>query len=178
MEICQELIYNAEGFARVEENRGFRFSGAWRATAARRGFFGGVFEGSHYSGADGQNRPRFVLGFDYRLRGGFGDLIGFDVDFVIFEALGADRLKGAQADVESDFGDFDAAGPYALQDFGREVQTRGGRGHGASLPGVDGLKAFAIGGFVGALDVRRQGDVAQAVERFLESGVGGEAQDA
>ena len=46
------------------------------------------------------------------------------------------------------------------EDFGREVQACGGRGYGASLPRVDGLIAFAVGGFVGAFDVGRQRDVA------------------
>ena len=78
------------------------------------------------------------------------------MDFVIFQTLGANRLEGSESDVERDLGDFDIARADALQNFWREVQTRGRRGHGTSLPGVDGLIALAIGGLVGALDVRRQ----------------------
>ena len=64
------------------------------------------------------------------------------------------------------------------EDFGREVQACGGRGYGASLPRVDRLIAFAVGGFVGAFDVGRQRDVAEPAERFVETGFRGEAQDA
>ncbi len=58
------------------------------------------------------------------------------------------------------------------------MQARGGRGYGASLPRIDGLIALAVGGFVGALDVGRQRDVAEPAERFVETRFRSEAQDA
>ena len=66
------------------------------------------------------------------------------MNLMIFEALSADRLKRAQAHIERDFGDFDAPVFQAVQNFGGEMQTRGWRGDGASLPGINGLVTFAI----------------------------------
>src|SRR5271155_3953040 len=179
MEIGEELVDDAERLAGIEENRGFGFSGSYRAAvAALCGFFGGVFQGADDCGADGEDWSLFLLRFRDCLRGDFGDFVRLDVDFVIFEALGADRFEGAQAYVEGYLCNFDIAGADALQNFRREVQTRRGRGYGASLPRVDGLVALAVGGLVGTLDVRRQGNVAEAAERFVETGFRGEAQDA
>src|SRR5271169_4219488 len=99
------------------------------------------------------------------------------MDFVIFQALGAHRLEGSKSDVEGDLGNFDISRADALQDLGREVQTRGGCSHGTSLPGVDGLITLAIGGLVCALDVGRQWDVAEPPERFVKTVFGSKAQD-
>ncbi len=63
-------------------------------------FFGGIFEGAHDCGADRQHRSFFALCLCDCMRGGFGDFVGFDVDFVIFEALGAHRLERSQANVQ------------------------------------------------------------------------------
>jgi hypothetical protein len=45
----------------------------------------------------------FALRLGDSLRGGFRDFVGFDVDFVVFEALRADGFEGSEADVECDF---------------------------------------------------------------------------
>ena len=84
------------------------------------------------------------------------------MDFVVFKALSADGLERPESNVKSDFCDFDISRADALQDFWREVQTRSGRGNGASLPRVDGLISLAIGGLVGAFDVGRQGECGPA----------------
>ena len=51
--------------------------------------------------------------------GGFGNFVGLGVNFVIFEALGADGREGAEADLERDFCYFDA--PTAARE--REFQA-------------------------------------------------------
>ena len=75
----------------------------------------------------------FALGaFDGGGRG-VGNFVGFGVDLVILDALGADGLEGSQADVERDLGDLDLPGSQAFQNRGREMQPGGRRGHGSSL---------------------------------------------
>ena len=97
---------------------------------------------------------------------------------MILHALGADRLKRAQADVQSDGRNFGAGLTALAQDFRREVQARGGRGHGTGMGGEDGLVALAVERLVGALDVRRQGHVADAAELLEEVAGVMEAQGA
>ena len=86
------------------------------------------------------------------------------MEFVIFHALDAHRLKGSQADVEGDFRDFDAAIMDAGQNFRSEMKARGGSGDRSAFAGVDGLIAFAVGGRIGARDVGRERDVSQLFE--------------
>lgn len=79
---------------------------------------------------------------------------------MLFDVLDADGLEGAESHVESDFCALDAAVAEAGQDLRSEVEPGGGGGDGSSFAGVDGLVAVAIGGGVGAVDVRRERDVA------------------
>ena len=48
------------------------------------------------------------------------------------------------------------------------MQSRGGRGNGASLLGKDGLVALAVEGSSCALDIGRQRDVAEATRAIRE----------
>jgi hypothetical protein len=86
------------------------------------------------------------------------------VDFVIFDAIGADGLKGSEADVECDFGGIDAALAEAVENFGGEVESGGGGGDGTGVAGEDGLVAITVVGGIGARDIRREGDVADTFE--------------
>src|ERR1700691_147258 len=96
MEIGEELIYYAQRLARVEENRSCGFSGGYGVAAgALGGFFGGVFQGADYCRTDGEDWSLFFLRLHDSLRGGFGNFVRFDVDFVVFEALRADWLESA-----------------------------------------------------------------------------------
>lgn len=97
------------------------------------------------------------------------------MNFVIFNAIDADRLKSAEANVKGDLNSFDAAGADAIENRLGEVETGGGRGDGAARLGVDGLITLAIGGGIGASDVGRKRDVADAIEDVVEVGdrVGG-----
>ena len=118
--------------------------------------------------------------------GGFlrrlGVAFAVQVDDVYLRFANAERREGAEADVEGDFGDLDAAGSDCVEDSRGEVQAGGGGGDGAALGGEDGLVAVAIGRGVwhilGTLDVGRQGHVADAVQNGEEVGYGFEAQGA
>ncbi len=92
------------------------------------------------------------------------------MNFVIFDAIGMHGLKCAEADVEGDLDGFDAAGADAVENRLREMETGGGRGDGAAGLRVDSLIAIAIGGGIGARDVGRERNVADAVEDVVKLG--------
>lgn len=90
------------------------------------------------------------------------------MNFVVLDAIGADGLKGAEADVEGDFDGFDAAGADAIENRLGEVETGGRRGDGAARVGVDGLVTIAVGEGIGTRDVRRKWHVSNAIESVVE----------
>ena len=139
---------------------------------------GAVFEGADGGGSYGDDAAVFAeSGVDGG--GGFGrEGVALAVEVNVFDAIHSDGRKGAEADVEGDVGDLDAAVGDGLEDFRREVQAGGGRGDRAGLAGVDGLVALAVFGSVFAVNVGRQGDVAGALERGVKVGNGLEADGA
>lgn len=177
VEIREELIYDAKRFSRIEKDRGFIFSRNDGRAGECGGFFRRVFKSANDRGADGQNRPSSEASPFNRAGGRFGNFIGLGVDRVVFQALSADRLESAEADFESDFSGFEAASGDALENFRGEVESRGGRGDGVSLPGVNGLIAVAVEGIVVALDVGRQRDVAEIRDGGVEIGWASELED-
>jgi hypothetical protein len=86
---------------------------------------------------------------------------------VVLDALDADGLKGSVADVESDFGEIDAAGGQRGQQRRGEVESGGGRRDRPAVAREDGLVADAVCGEVVALDVRRQRHVSDRVDRLV-----------
>jgi hypothetical protein len=66
--------------------------------------------------------------------------------------------------MQSDIDHRGAARATFLQDFVREVQTGGGRGHRAFFTRENGLISFSVGRGIGPLDVRRQRDVPDLLE--------------
>ncbi len=69
------------------------------------------------------------------------DFVAFGMDFMVFHAVDAHRLKSPQTNVQGDLGGFDAALADAIENFGSEMETRGGSGNRSSLARVDGLIA-------------------------------------
>src|ERR1700719_3817726 len=94
------------------------------------------------------------------------------------EVLGANRLEGAEADVEGHVFDLHPLCLQSVEDLRSEVEAGGGGSGGARLVGVDRLVAVAVLSLVLAMDVRRQRRVAYFVEDRLKIGDWGEAQDA
>ena len=123
-----------------------------------------VFEGANGGGADGDDATRSTESVIDGGGGAGGDGIRLGVEFVIFDALDADRLKGSQADVQGDIGGFDPPLADAVENFRGEMKSGGGGGDGAARVGIDGLIALAIAGRVRARNVRRERDVADAIE--------------
>ena len=154
MEVGEERAGAAEFVAGVDEDIGLAGEIA--------GAPGGL-DGARAGCADGYYAAR---GAD--LRGFLGcDVVALGVEVRVFDALGVQRLEGAQADVQRDVGDV-GAGAALVEDLRREVQAGGGGGDGAALAGEDGLVALAVGGAVAALDVGRQRDVAGDVQFLPE----------
>ena len=125
---------------------------------------GGGFQGADAGGAD---RDHAARGSDRG--GGFRrDAVVLGVQLRLFDHLLVQRLKGAEAYVEGDVRLFGAGCAAAVQHLRREVKPGGRRRDGASFAGEDGLVALAVGGRIGALDVGRQGHVADALEGGVE----------
>jgi hypothetical protein len=90
------------------------------------------------------------------------------MNFMVFDALDANGLKGSQADVEGDFGGFNTTEADAIENFRGEMKSGGGRGDGTALLRVDGLIAIAVAGGIETRDVGRERDVADAIEDGIE----------
>jgi hypothetical protein len=86
------------------------------------------------------------------------------MDLVIFDALDADGLKSPQADVQGDIDSLDPAVADAVEDLGCEMKAGGGGCYRSTVLGINGLVAFAIAGRIRACDIRREGDVANAIK--------------
>ena len=157
MKIGEHLIYDAERLSRVQKNLCRRLP-AEIALLDPTLFSAASSECTHDRGTNGQHPTIALHSSIQSFRSGLGNFVGLRVNFVIFEAFRAHRLKSAQADVQRDFGDFYAALLQTAQYFGREMQARGWSGHGATLPGVNGLVAFAVHRLVGTFDIGRQGE--------------------
>src|SRR5277367_4266368 len=100
------------------------------------------------------------------------------MDLMIFHFFHADRLKCAQANMQSNFGGFNAALADASENFGSEMQSCRRRSDGASFTGKDGLVAFAVCGPVFPADVRRQRNVTELFDEAEEIGNSIEADGA
>ncbi len=96
--------------------------------------------------------------------------------------VGGDGAEGAQADVQREIGGLHALCGECGEKFGREMQSRGRRGHGdlTRAIGINGLVALEVRrpflGCAAALDVWRQGDVAEAVGDIRDGLAGGRAK--
>lgn len=93
-----------------------------------------------------------------------------------FDAVASDRLEGAVADVKRDLDPLDPLRRQRVEQGTREVQAGGGCRHRAGCRRVDGLIPLAIVAGVRPLDVRRQRDVADRVDRRLDRRAGCRAQ--
>jgi hypothetical protein len=123
-----------------------------------------VFEGSNRRGADGDDATRRAES-PVDGRGSFGgDGVRLGMDLVIFDALDADGLKGSQADVQGYIDSLDLALANAVEDFGCEMKASGGGCYRSPLLRIDGLIPLTIMGRVRTRDIRREWDVADAVE--------------
>jgi hypothetical protein len=127
-----------------------------------------MFEGSNRGGADSDDATRGAE----RLVDGIGciggDGVRLGMNRVIFDALDADGLESSQADVQGDLDRLDPTLADAVEDFRSEMQAGGGGRYRPARLRIDGLIAVAIAGRIGARDIRRERDVADAIEHGEE----------
>lgn len=154
MEVSEHGVDSAEGETGLDEETGF-------AGEAEHG----AFDSADGGGADAED----VLGGSDAGFGFGGDMEAFGVEFSAFRGQ-AHGLEGPESDVEGDAVDLGAALAAGAEDFGGEVEAGGGCGDGARVLGEDGLVALAVRLGVGALDVGRQGDMADFVEEGEQIG--------
>ncbi len=129
-----------------------------------RSALGGVFQRAHRGGADGQDGAPFALCARDALRGFWRNLIGFRMHSVAFQRFAANGLKCSQADVQRELANFNSARADLFEDFRSEVQAGGRRGDRAGMAGENSLVAFVVRGVVGAINVRRQRNMAEPRE--------------
>jgi hypothetical protein len=128
----------------------------------------GVFEGSNRRGADGDDATRSTQSL---VDGGGsvgGDGIRLGMDLVIFDALDADGLKSSQADMQGYIDSLHLALADAVEDFPCEMKASGGGCYRSTLLRIDGLIPLPIMGRIRSRDIRREWDVADAVESSEE----------
>jgi hypothetical protein len=87
---------------------------------------------------------------------------------VIFDSIHANGLESPQADVQGDLGGFDATLADAVEDCRSEVKAGSGSCDRPVLLGIDSLVALEIARRIGARDIGRKRDVADAVENRKE----------
>ena len=124
------------------------------------------FERARRGGADRDHAPPFTPGPVHRIGGVRRHLVMLRLDAMIFHAIDANGLERSVADMQRHGGALDAAGRQRVEQLRRKVQAGGGRRNRASRSRVDGLIAIAIGGHIRALDVRRQRNVTDRIDRL------------
>jgi hypothetical protein len=90
-------------------DKDFRFAGMGLERVAGR-LKSAVFQCADDRGADGDDAAAFGGGAVDGTGGGGGERVALAMQVDLIDSLDAQRSEGAQADVEGDAGDFDAAG--------------------------------------------------------------------
>src|ERR1019366_3562959 len=128
----------------------------------------GKFQRTHRRGSHPHDSPTGIARTLDSLRRISRNFVPLAMQLVPLNDFLAHRLKSAEADVQSDLGRLDSTLPNALKNFRCEVQARRRRSDGAERFSVDRLIRLAVGGRIGAIDVRRQRNVADAIEHAEE----------
>src|SRR5271155_1981193 len=123
-----------------------------------------VFESSNRSSAYGNYSAKIAKSLVDGKSSLSRDRIGFGMDFVILDAIHADRLKGSKAYLQSDLDSFDSALADSIENFRGEVKTSCRRGHRATLLGIHSLITLPIGQGVLAFDIRGQWNVPNVIQ--------------
>ena len=161
VEVGQEAIDDPKWKPRLDEEPRLAAKGHHPTLALG----GGGLERTHDRRPDRHDRAPRRARFTDRARRLRADLELFAVHRVVVEIVGRNRLECPEADVERHVRHADAARSERLEERSREVETGGRRGDRARRAREDGLVALAIGGSVGARDVRRERDVAVPRDR-------------
>ena len=126
------------------------------------------FQRAHRRGSDGHDpAPGSSRALD-SLRGILRNLVPLAMQFVLLNHFFAYGLKRPQSHMQRDFGHLSSLLGDPLKNFRREVQACCRRGNRAQRFRVNRLIRLPVGGDVGTIDVRRQWNVADAIEHAEE----------
>ena len=165
VKVGQQSVNNAEPKSRIDKQVGLAAPGRNTIfTCSERC----KFQSAHGRGTDSNHAPPVPLRQVDLLSRCSGNLIPLAMQLVVFDPIDPHRLKRSQAHMQSDLGNFNSAYPNAFEDFRSEVQPRGRSRHRASRPGVNRLVTIAVFGPVFAVDVRRQGHMADSIYQGKE----------
>src|SRR5579871_4730531 len=106
----------------------------------------------------------FAVGAVHGFRGLGRDAVAFAMEAHLVDALDAQRREGAKADMQSQAGNLHAALGDTIEHLLREVEAGGWRCDRSAFFRKDSLVPVTIRGFIVAVDVRRQGDMPDAVK--------------
>ena len=175
MEIREQPVDDAKAESRGDEQRGLGLAGRNAALLV-----GGRLERAQRRRADGDDAAATGT---RRGDGGGGlgrDPVPLAVHPVRGQIVALHRRKRAGAHVQRHPGDGDTRRPQRREHRLVEMQSGGRRGDGAGMAGIDGLVARLVRGVGSAPDVRRQRDLAVAIEILGERlrSVDGEPEEA
>lgn len=165
VEIGEERVHNLKSAGRINKNAGAAAAGKHAPVILR----GDRFQNAHGGGADGNDAATGGFGFVDEPRRFRADFVTLFVHRVAGERFGFDGRERAEADMQGDETNLDAArANFGKKRFG-EMQAGSGRGDGTRRRGINGLITDFVGGEIGgffSFDVRGEGNFAESVERI------------
>jgi len=183
MEVRQKAADDAELISGTEEDGGLagvrmKAYSRVRFKAALFGYLSAVLQCAGGRGSGSDDAALFAERLVDRLGGSRGQRVVLGVEVDIFDIFSADRLEGPKTDVECDGFDLNAVRTELIEDLRSEMKSRSRSRGRAGLVRKDCLIPFAIRLGIVAVDVGRQGHVADAIQDGAEIIGRGEAQGA
>ena len=175
MEVREKASDNLKFIAWAEEDAGLAGVGFKRSPSED---LGAVLKRACSGGAGSDNAPTRVQRGVYRFSSSGREGVTLSMKVDVGEVFGANRLEGAEANVEGEGFDLDAVLLEFREDFGGKVEAGSGGCGASDFVGEDGLVAVAILRAVVAVDVGGERHVAYFVEDGVEVWGWGEAQGA
>src|SRR5438552_6405574 len=169
MEIGHQHVGCPETVARGDEDVGRSGPGLDPAVFAR-----GTFQEAQRRRADSHDPPSAFPCCIERDRRLAAHGAGLGMHLVVGGVVGLHRQEGAGADMKRDEAALDTLGIERSKQLRSEMQSSGGCGDRALLPGVDGLVVAAVALVIVALrgDIRRQRNVADGMHCLVEEWAG------
>src|SRR5579862_1086382 len=111
MEIRQKLRDHSKRLAREQKNLCLKSTRPQRLflRLAAENFLRSIFKSSNNCGANRENGPSIAVRSPNRSSRRFWNFVRLRMNLMIFQPLGTNRLKRAQAHIQRDFADLDSA---------------------------------------------------------------------
>src|SRR5579863_83014 len=176
MKIRQKLRDHAKRLAREQKNLCLESARPHRLflrlTAGN--FLRNIFKSSDHRGANRENRSSVAARSPNRSGRRFWNFVRFRMNLMIFQSLGANRLKRAQAHIERDFADLDSALAQTRKHRLRKMQAGRRRSDSAAVARKNRLVSLAVERFIFALDVWRQRNMSEPLDHICHAPSSGE----